>query len=72
MIGENLKCPLCGFDSNKPYKEWKYGVFDVVGYYCEGCNKRFRAYYNDGRFSHMIPTVIGETMRRITIYLKKT
>ena len=50
-----MECPRCGADSNPTGKKWKYAVFDVEGYHCEQCDKKFNAYYRDGKLSHTIP-----------------
>ena len=50
-----MKCPRCGKEAEKTGKIWKYSVFDVEQYYCEGCKKKFNAYYRDGQLAHTIP-----------------
>jgi len=50
-----MECPRCGADSKPTGKKWKYAVFDVEGYHCEQCDKKFNAYYREGKLSHTIP-----------------
>jgi len=44
-----VKCPGCGLDVEKPSKSWRYGVFNVNAYICEGCGLRFREYFRGGK-----------------------
>ena len=48
-------CPRCNAEAKPTGKEWKFGVFDVEGYYCKGCEKHFNAYYKEGKFTHTVP-----------------
>jgi len=50
-----VKCPRCGAEAESTGKKWKFGVFDVEGQYCAGCEKKFNAYYRGGRFTHTVP-----------------
>jgi hypothetical protein len=50
-----VKCPLCGKEASGPLKEWDYSAFHVRLFYCAHCNKRFKAYYKEGKLSHTIP-----------------
>ncbi len=50
-----MACPRCGTQAEATGKKWKFGLFDVEGYYCAGCGKHFNAYYREGRFSHTVP-----------------
>lgn len=50
-----VECPRCYAEAESTGKEWKFGVFDVEGYYCKDCEKHFNAYYRDGNFSHTVP-----------------
>ena len=42
-----VKCPSCGAEAEKPSKTWRYGVFTVDAYTCEGCGLRFKEYPGD-------------------------
>jgi len=50
-----MKCPRCGADTEATSKKWKYAAFDVESRFCPKCDKKFRAYYHDGKLSHTIP-----------------
>lgn len=50
-----MKCPRCNNEGKMTGKNWKYSVFDVKGYSCDICNKKFNAYYRDGKLTHTIP-----------------
>jgi len=50
-----MKCPRCGKQSEATGKKWKFGQFDVEGYHCAACDKKFNAYYKGGKLSHTVP-----------------
>jgi len=50
-----MKCPRCGKEAKKTGKTWKYHVFNVEQYDCDECQKKFNAYYRNGKFAHTIP-----------------
>lgn len=50
-----VDCPRCGAAADSTGKKWKFGVFDVEGYHCSGCDKNFNSYYKKGKFSHTVP-----------------
>ena len=50
-----MKCPRCGKEAKKTGKTWKYHVFDVEQHDGDKCNKKFNAYYKDGKFAFTIP-----------------
>ena len=40
-----LSCPKCKRQvSSKPLKQWRFRMYDVSHYECQGCKTRFRAY----------------------------
>lgn len=64
------KCPRCGNEVQEVTNEWDYRQFHVKNYHCEKCNKGFKAYYLQGKLSHVI--VSANSMKtRILKYLKK-
>jgi len=52
-----MKCPRCGAESKSTGKKWKYAVFDVESFCYEKCDKKFIAYYREGKLSHTIPKI---------------
>lgn len=54
-LSKMVVCPRCNAEAEPTGKEWKFGVFDVEGYYCKGCEKHFNAYYREGKFTHTVP-----------------
>ena len=50
-----IKCPRCGKKVSTHLKEWDYATFHVKFFYCPKCDKRFKAYYREGKLSHTIP-----------------
>jgi transposase-like protein len=50
-----VRCPRCGAENTVPTKEWEYGPFEVKGYLCEKCKKKFNLYFYEGKLSHIIP-----------------
>ena len=51
----SMKCPRCEKEAEKTGKTWKYHVYDVEQYDCNKCQKKYNAYYRDGKFAHTIP-----------------
>ncbi|MEM3526040.1 MAG: hypothetical protein QXV37_01375 [Candidatus Jordarchaeaceae archaeon] len=49
-----IKCPDCGKEASF-IKEWNYSVFHVKLFHCPKCDKKFKAYYKEGKLSHTIP-----------------
>ncbi len=52
---KNITCPRCGTPTEPAGKAFAFGVFDGLGYHCNGCGKYFSAYYRDHSFSHTVP-----------------
>ncbi|MHA2407288.1 MAG: hypothetical protein ACXACA_02815 [Candidatus Ranarchaeia archaeon] len=48
------KCPLCHSESDEIVKDWNYASFHVKSINCSKCNKRFQAYFFQGKLSHII------------------
>lgn len=48
-------CPRCGNPSRSTGKKWKYNGLDVEQHICDSCEKKFNAYYKNGKFLRMIP-----------------
>ncbi|RLE72506.1 MAG: hypothetical protein DRJ37_02705 [Thermoprotei archaeon] len=55
-----VKCPNCGAEAEKPSKTWRYGVFTVEAYTCEGCGLRFREYSRDEKHVFMLKLEKGK------------
>jgi hypothetical protein len=66
-----VRCPECGSEANKSLKEWNYFIFHVINTECEKCGYTFKAYYKDGKLSHIIENGEYEPQRSILKYLKK-
>ena len=64
-----LKCPNCGNVSLAILKEWNYGVFRVKHMKCSSCQKSFKAYFKQGKFSHITDNT--GNYNKILRYLKK-
>jgi hypothetical protein len=69
-----LKCPRCKESTDKILNEWNYYIFHVKNYHCPLCNKNFKAYFKDGKLSHIInnsiSTTQSTTQRKIIGYLE--
>ena len=48
------RCPYCGTASARILREWQYAAFLVKNYNCEKCDRHFKAYYWNGKLSHII------------------
>ena len=62
------KCPCCKTLATLAIKNWTYSIYQVQFYHCNNCGSNFKAYYYDGKFSHIILNV--PLSRRIVTYLK--
>ncbi len=49
-----LQCPLCGKEKYSLLKEWNYSAFHVQNMQCLSCQKTFKVYFKNGRYSHTI------------------
>ncbi len=54
MRRQMVQCPVCETDSTTIRKEWKYSIFDAKSLYCKNCEKKFIAYYKNGKLNHTI------------------
>ena len=50
-----VKCPRCGKESEETGKEWNYSAFKVKSFKCPAENKKFNAYYREGKLACTIP-----------------
>gem|GEM_PF-1422594 len=65
------KCPNCGNEATKIVKEWNYSIFHVKNFNCTTCQKNFKAYFKQGKFSHIIDSTQRKPIYSVIQYLKK-
>lgn len=61
---------MCGKSIEILLKEWNYSRYHVKCFKCDICLKSFKAYYNMGKFSHIIDNSKYIQNRRILHYLR--
>lgn len=64
------KCPFCERTKNVvPLKEWNYFIYHVMNFRCTKCGNKFKAYFNNGNFSHTIPKIVSNK-EKVLAYLR--
>lgn len=68
-------CPRCGNKNTKVLNEWDYRAFHVKNFHCGQCEINFKAYYSNGKLSHIIDNCIKrltktEKRSKVIKYLK--